>query len=116
MQRDSRWVSDPEVVMRPMYPGASDSGRVSAVNHSSPSGPAAIAPSRAASWVGNSVMTPSGVILPTLRPVSSVNHRFPSGPTAIPNGPLPLVGIAYEVTRPVDVIRPISLALSSVNH
>ena len=35
---------------------------------------------------GYSVIVPSGVIFPTLRPASSVNQRFPSGPGLMSQG------------------------------
>ncbi|WP_201386938.1 hypothetical protein [Ktedonobacter sp. SOSP1-52] len=41
---------------------------------------------RAAARAGNSVMTPAGVMLPTLFPPNSVNQSAPSGPVVIPSG------------------------------
>src|SRR5262249_55392829 len=42
--------------------------------------------------IGNSEITPLGVILPILLPLNSVSHRFPSGPAAIIQGWLLAVG------------------------
>src|SRR5438045_3145008 len=47
--------------------------------------------------MGNSVMAPAGVILPTLLPLCSMNQRLPSGPAVIASGPLPAVGTANSV-------------------
>src|SRR6185312_6341536 len=65
---------------------------VASVNHTLPSGPAAMA----VAATGNSLTCPAGVILPS-RPVNdSVNHRLPSGPLTIASGTLFAVGIAYS--------------------
>ena len=66
------------------------------VNQMLPSGPAVIQNGVLAGVMplAYSVMTPAGVILPTLLPAISVNHRLPSGPVAIPPGWLDAVGIA----------------------
>jgi hypothetical protein len=69
------------------------------VNHSAPSGPAAIPTEEllAVGTVNSLVTTPSGVIRPILLPENSVNHSAPSGPAAMPVGALPAVGTAYSV-------------------
>src|ERR1700674_3011712 len=57
------------------------------VNHSAPSGPAAM-PRTCAEMLesGNSVSAPAAVIRPTLDGNSSVNQMLQSGPTAIDSG------------------------------
>ena len=69
----------PAVVIRPILLAAIS------VNHSAPSGPAAM-PAGSLSVVGiaNSVMAPAVVIRPILLPLYSVNHSAPSGPAAMP--------------------------------
>ena len=59
----------------------------SSVNHTLPSGPAAmLMGSLRRVVVRNSLIAPEGVIRPILSPVYSVNQRFPSGPAAMPAG------------------------------
>src|SRR6267378_434645 len=94
-------------------------------NHRLPSGPTVIGKALLVG-IGNSVITPAVVILPTLLPPigptvpsaipSSVNQRLPSGPAAIPYGKLLLVGMGYSVTAPAVVIFPILPPPYSVNH
>ena len=83
-----------------------------------PSGPAAIpiGSSLGGCGVGNSVMTPVGVIRPMLLRRCSVNHRLPSGPAVMPQGPLPAVGVGNSAKTPAVVTRPILELSSSVNH
>src|SRR5262245_47995232 len=78
----------PDVVMRPILATAY-------VNQILPSGPTAS--EEALVGIGNSVITPSGVILPNWAADSSVNHRLPSGPTVIDPGCAPLVGTGNSV-------------------
>src|SRR5215471_21814047 len=66
--------------------------------------------------IGNSVMTPSGVIRPMLLPRASVNHRLPSEPAVISQGAERGVGTGNSVSTPSGVIRPIRLPGISVNH
>src|SRR5215469_1250643 len=67
--------------------------------------------------IGNSVRTPSGVILPILLPSRSVNHTFPSGPAVISHGADRGVGTANSVIWPVvGSMRPTLLPGISVNH
>src|SRR5215469_11696081 len=67
--------------------------------------------------IGNSVRTPSGVILPILLPSRSVNHTFPSGPAVISHGADRGVGTANSVIWPVvGSMRPTRLPGISVNH
>ena len=69
-------VTAPEVLIFPILsqPGS--------VNHRLPSGPVVTPQGSAVSEMGNSVMTPWTVILPSL--LSTANHRLPSGPNVIP--------------------------------
>src|SRR5215469_13599577 len=66
--------------------------------------------------IANSVITPSGVIRPTLLPRASVNQRLPSGPAVISQGAERGVGTGNSVSTPSGVIRPIRLPGISVNH
>ncbi len=84
-------------------------------NQSLPSEPAAICPGPLF-VMGNSVMTPVGVILPIWAREYSVNQRLPSGPAAISPGPLPVVGRGNSVMTPAGVIRPILLPPFSANQ
>lgn len=76
-------VTDPSVVRRPMRSTAVS------VNHSAPSGPAAIpkGPHRAVGSA-NPVMWPAVVILPIRCARYWVNHSAPSGPVVMTVGPL----------------------------
>ena len=88
------------------------------MNQTLPSGPAAM-PSPGGSGVGNSVITPDGVIRPIKPAAGSVNHRLPSGPAAIPEvwgKRRRSAGIGNSVMTPAVVIRPIWWAPYSVNH
>ena len=57
----------------------------SSVNQSLPSGPAAMPAGRLLGSMpsSNSVISPSGVIVPIAPPSFSVNHMLPSGPSAM---------------------------------
>src|SRR6185312_17119918 len=69
----------PDTVIRPMRLGNGS------VNHSAPSGPAAmLAGSVPGAGNGNSVITPAVVILSIAPLPASANQRFPSGPLQIP--------------------------------
>jgi hypothetical protein len=85
----------PLVVIRPILLG------FPSVNHSAPSGPAAISrtsrPGHEHAGTGNSVIVPSGVIRPIFDWSRSVNHTAPSGPGAIPSGKLNAVGVGNSV-------------------
>src|ERR1700724_4008744 len=48
--------------------------------------------------IGNSVITPAGVIRTTLPAQNSVNQTLPSGPHVMPSGPTPLVRGYLEMT------------------
>ena len=62
------------------------------VNHSpAPDGSAAMPAIPNSPGTGYSVIVPSDVIFPTLRPASSVNQRFPSGPELMSHGSAPSV-------------------------
>src|SRR6267143_1645133 len=87
------------------------------VNHMLPSGPAVIASGTLRLvGIGNSVITPAVVILPTLFPADSANHRLPSGSAVIPIGTLPAVGIGNSVITPPGVILPTLFPAASTNH
>src|SRR2546430_1940861 len=71
----------------------------------------------------NSVMSPVGVIRPTLLPQDSVNQRLPSGPAVMPSGlllplggQLRLGGRGNSVITPAGVSRPKLLPPFSVNQ
>src|SRR6266571_1093479 len=51
--------------------------------------------------IGNSVITPWGVMRPILLPCSSINQRLPSAPRVIPVVWLPSVGIGNSLRCPV---------------
>ncbi len=102
--------------MRPMRPGSAAS-----VNHSLPSGPAAMSAGsdEPDSPELNSVMSPSGVMRPIAPFERSANQRLPSGPTAMPAGSLfgvsPSVNsVTVSVTGSKRPIAPV--ASVSVNH
>ena len=106
----------PSVVIAPIPVAKSFSPIVTmAVNHSRPSGPAAIASSTMTPPVSNSVTVPSGVILATALFDGSTNHMLPSGPAVMPTGSLPGVMPAENsVTAPSGVTRPTFAALCAV--
>jgi hypothetical protein len=87
------------------------------VNHTSPSGPAAICCGELSSGspVENSVITPVGVIRPIAAWVpTSVNHRLPSGPAVMKFGNAPRLNPALNlVIVPLGVIRAIVAGLVS---
>src|SRR5512133_1759189 len=83
----------PDGVMRPIR-GAILGPR--SVHHRLPSGPEVISPGVLPGRSRYSVISPEGVIRPTLSPKTSVNHRLPSGPAVMPNGPLAGVGTVYS--------------------
>src|ERR1700730_13345879 len=69
--------------------------------------------------VGNSEITPAGVIRPiplTALFPNSVNQRMPSEPVTIPLGAVLLVKIVDSVTTPAVVILPILWGVFSVNQ
>jgi hypothetical protein len=81
------------------------------VNHSRPSGAAAIPAIPNSPGTGYSVIVPWGVILPTWRPASSVNQRLPSGPGLMSHGSAAFrqerkLGLVVGVVRvePDDVV------------
>jgi len=85
----------PAVVRRPILGGLA----AYSVNHSAPSGPAAISCGPLGLvGIGYSVIAPEVVIRPILWPFSSVNQSAPSGPTVMPAGWLTGVGTSYSVT------------------
>jgi hypothetical protein len=109
-------VSAPDVVIRQILPPTVS------VNHSAPSGPAAIPLSEAevvlplGTLTAYSVNTPDVVIRPIFPvPDCSVNQSAPSGPAAIALGLLKTMGIGNSVIVPDVVIRPI-LPVASVNQ
>ncbi len=63
--------------------------RLLSMNHTLPSGPAAMPHTSLPRWMPaeNDVTTPAGVIRPT--PSRALNHMLPSGPAAIRTGELP---------------------------
>src|ERR1019366_578272 len=79
--------------MRPiLFPSAS-------VNHKFPSTPAAIpAENEFAVGIGNSVMTPDGVIRPIFFARLSAKHGLPSGPRAREPRPAAAVSVGYFCT------------------
>ena len=80
--------------MRPIWPA------LDSVNHRLPSDPVVMPKGELlAVGMGNSVMTPEGVIRPIL-PARSVNHRLPSDPVVMPEGELLAVGMGNSVTTP----------------
>src|SRR5438874_5375772 len=92
------------------------------VNHSAPSGPAAIRNGPAMLIFGSVKfeITPLVVTRPIEpRPAESMNHRAPSEPAARPWGPV-TVGSVKFVTTPLVVMRPIELCTvvfpKFVNH
>ena len=105
--------ADPAAVMRPML------WVFCSVNHSAPSGPAAI-PKAFVPAVGMScsVIAPAVVMRPILLAACSVNHIAPSEPTAMSSGLLGWLGVLNSlVTTPAVVIRPTAFrAPASVNH
>src|SRR5262249_57739096 len=106
----------PPVVMRPILLA------LYSVNHSAPSGPAAIPAVQAHPVAtGYSVIIGfAGVAFVGIRPILlalySVNHSAPSGPTAILSGLLLALGVAYWVMAPPVGTRPIWLWLRSVRQ
>src|SRR5262245_35879926 len=87
------------------------------VNHSLPSGPAAMPNGWLAGLgTGNSSNEPDVVTRPIWFALYSVNHSRPSGPEAITAGSLDAVGTANSVKDPEVETRPILFALLSVNH
>src|SRR5438270_12167649 len=88
------------------------------VNQRLPSGPAVIS-SGSPFRIGNSVIFPAGVILPTFASLLeeiSVNQRLPSGPAVILTGKALGVGIGNWVIFPLAVILPILFPLCSTNQ
>ena len=98
------------------------------MNHSAPSGPAAMLwgppPSEG---ISNSVIKPVVVIRPILLPTTqrgpgwrmqadSVNHKAPSGPVVMPQGWAFGLGRANSVILPSVEIRPIFPLSDWVNH
>lgn len=113
-------VIPPAVDMRPIWPASSS------VNQILPSRPAVI--SAGLPLAGNSSLTPCVVIRPMTLTAGTgcaaprkpghprVYHRFPSGPAAITPGPQEEGDRENSVSMPFTVIRPILLALVSVNQ
>src|SRR5438270_7954245 len=88
------------------------------VNHTFPSGPAAMSLRSAAPGTAYSAMAPAGVIRPIL-PAPSVNHRLSSGPRAMSRRAAFGVGTGNSVTLPAGVMRatlPFPALSTSVNH
>lgn len=74
------------------------------VNHTAPSGPAAIRHGPLLCvGIGNSVTVPDVVMRPILFATNSVNHSAPSRPATIPLGP-PGVGSENSRTSPAVVM------------
>src|ERR1035438_9330256 len=105
-------VAMPEVVMRPTEL------KTPPVNHSSPSGPAAICPVAPSGDRTNDVTTPVVVMRPILSAGrdNSVNHKAPSGPVVIQLGEVRPLPRANSWIAPAVVMRPIWLPMLSVNH
>ena len=103
-------VTWPSVVIRPMRSAAVS------VNHSAPSGPAAM-PNGPQSGVGsaNSCTLPSVVIRPMRCARYSVNQSASSGPAAMIVGPQP-GSSRWRVGSPPGTNRPISPLWTIVNH
>jgi hypothetical protein len=93
-----------------------------AVNHSAPSGPAAMPSTRVPAPVtGNSLKAPPVVTRPIRAVNTSVNHRAPSGPVVMSAPGALGAGIGNSVIVPPVAIRPIFLPAPSplprsVNH
>jgi hypothetical protein len=96
-------VITPAVVMRPILL------LKNSVNHSAPSGPAAMSKGLllAVESVDDSLMTPAVVMRPILLPRISANHSAPSGPAVIPKGLLLAVGIGKSVMNHPVLVREI---------
>src|SRR5438132_6566124 len=90
-------VTTPSVVMR-----AIDScWRLPSTNHRLWSGPVTI-PLGLGFGIGNSVITPAGVMRTTFCTQNSVNQTLPSGPQVTPSAPTPLAS-GYLVTTPAGL-------------
>ena len=83
-------------------------------NQMLPSGPA-VMPEGPLIGVGNSVMTPVGVMRP-MAPRPSANQTFPSGPAVMYCRLLLGTGSGNSVITPAGVMRPILLPVFSVNQ
>jgi len=117
------WVTTPAVVIRPI-----ELFMLLSVNHRAPSDPVAMPNGAApAPSAGNSVIAPVVSIRPiwkgigsgTRRPATnrpSVNHSAPSGPRVIKTGCNPDGTGNSSIVAPSVVMRPILLALRSVNQ
>src|SRR5579884_2790004 len=113
-------VTVPEGVMRPILLP------LDSVNQRLPSGPLVIPTgSPLAVGIGNAVMLPEGLMRPILLALTSVNQRLPSGPATIPLRPFSIwpllsvgmgMGTGNSVMLPEGLMRPIRLALTSVNQ
>ena len=79
-------------------------------------GPGVMSCGSAPAGRANSVIVPSGVIMPILSAADSVNQTSPSDPSVMPVGWPFGVGMAKSVRVPSGATRPILPANGSVNH